>query len=43
MFGNEDPYAPYEKKGAKKRIPALKSVFASYIMSPEYKRPGQGY
>lgn len=38
MFGNDDPYEPYEKKGAKKRIPALKSVFASYIKSPEYRK-----
>jgi len=35
---NEDPYAPYEKEGAKKRIPALKSSLASYIQSPTYKK-----
>lgn len=38
MFGEEDPYAPYEKEGAKKRIPAIKSKLASYIQSPTYKK-----
>lgn len=38
MFGEGDPYAAYEKSGAKKRLPKLTARFKAYIQSPEYKR-----